>query len=56
MQIGYDNINRVRKGDVLIKIDKSVDEYREYIVEDIGIFGIDEGLERKDTYAVIKKM
>lgn len=54
LQLTNDNINRVKKGDILILIDESVLNYHEVEIEDFGTYGPAEGLETTATYIKIK--
>lgn len=54
INITGDNINRVRKGDELILINPTYKDYNSFEVNKLEMLGLDEGLEKKDIYAVIK--
>lgn len=53
-QLTADNVNRLKKNDIIIKIDEETDTYNEILVEDVAIFGDKEGLPITGTYAKIK--
>lgn len=48
-----DNVNRVRKGDVLIRTDEDASSYKEYHVEEVKMFDAKDGFSLSGLYAVI---
>ncbi|MCT4151368.1 hypothetical protein HZP59_08995 [Elizabethkingia anophelis] len=52
LSITGDNINRIRKDDVIIRTDSSV--YKEYKVSEVQQYGIKDGVVRDGVYAVIE--
>ena len=49
-----DNVNRVKKGDIIIRTDSAMTSRYEYEVDEVNVFGIDEGMTIKGLYAVIE--
>lgn len=49
-----DNVNRVKKGDIIIRTDSAMTSRYEYEVDEVDIFDIDDGLTVKGLYAVIE--
>lgn len=54
LNLNFDNINRIKQGDVLIYTGDTNDKYREYIVEHVKEYAVDDGLSKKGIYAHIK--
>lgn len=49
-----DNVNRVRKGDLITRVDAITTEKKEYQVQEVKEYGIDDGLVQKGLYALIE--
>ncbi|MGK6342843.1 hypothetical protein ACMGDK_11425 [Chryseobacterium sp. DT-3] len=49
-----DNVNRIKKGDYIFRVDTGAIEYKEFIVEDVKEYNVNQGLNVTGTYARIK--
>lgn len=49
-----DNVQRVKKGDILLRVDRSETQLIEYKVLDVKEYGTDDGLTVKGTYAYLE--
>lgn len=53
LHLSAGNINKVREGDKLIKIDKYENAYNEYLVEEVKQYDVTDGVPRKGLYAKV---
>lgn len=53
-QLSADNINRLKKDDIIIKVDDSVGDYNEFVVEEVEVMGVKEGLAISGVYGKVK--
>lgn len=54
LYLNGDNINRLKKDDYIIRVDSESTLYKEYKVEDVAEYDIEDGLNIKGTYAKLK--